>query len=338
MNAGLLVKLRPTGPWRIGSDTGARNRVDSIYHSDSLYAAVTSTMSRLGMFEEWLNATARGGPPAVAFASCFPFLDNINLVTPPLTHWPPTSPALMAARLRWKSARFVPLTVVQALISGQPLDENEWWIDGPSQCLLPNGRLGPFRSGLRSSAAVDRLTGATERHSTACTEFRSGAGLWTIVGFADDAARDRWQDPVKTAFRWLADSGFGGERSRGWGRSESPEFVEGELPGMILQVAPRAEGDTESAGPLPHWLLSLFAPDPADQVDWSRGNYSLLARAGRVDSSGELKKSLQMVAEGSVLYAVSALRGAAPDVAPEGCAHPVYRAGFAVAIPLPEAS
>ena len=30
--------------------------------------------------------------------------------------------------------------------------------------------------------------------------------------------------------------------------------------------------------------------------------------------------------------------GAAPDVAPEGFAHPVFRAGFALAIPLPEVS
>ncbi len=40
---------------------------------------------------------------------------------------------------------------------------------------------------------------------------------------------------MKAAFRLLADSGFGGERSRGWGRSETPEFVEGMLPGLIIE-------------------------------------------------------------------------------------------------------
>jgi hypothetical protein len=43
-----------------------------------------------------------------------------------------------------------------------------------------------------------------------------------------------------------------------------------------------------------------------------------------------------MVTEGSVLYAASELHGSAADVAPEGFAHPVFRAGFAVSIPLPE--
>jgi CRISPR type III-A-associated RAMP protein Csm4 len=458
MNPGLVVKLRPTGPWRIGTDSGERNRVDSIYHSDSLYAAVTSAVARLGSLEEWLDATARAATPAVCFSSCFPFVEEIGFVVPPRTIWPPASPALLSAHVRWKRARFVPLGIVQAVLAGQTLDEKDWAIDAPSECLVPAGRQGPFRTGLRWNAAVDRMTGAAERHSTACLEFRPGAGLWTIVSFAGEAARARWMDVVKAAFRWLADSGFGGERSRGWGRAESPEFVEGTLPDMILgsrdqgsgvgdqgleaavkasgpDILPLAAGgqgpgageaaaviasgpdvlpgppagEPEEPSPVPpveeppaeppapdpdpeppapppeplpeplgaeaapapespepgiesseaqappeppapgprplapvpavaaHWLLSLFAPAAADAVDWARGNYALVTRGGRIDSptaAGDLKKQLQMVAEGSVVYAAG-LQGSAPDVAPDGFAHPVFRAGFALAIPLP---
>jgi CRISPR type III-A-associated RAMP protein Csm4 len=451
MTPGLVVKLRPTGPWRVGPDSGARNRVDSIYHSDSVYAAVTAAMARLGAFEEWLDATARGGEPAVSFSSCFPFLDDIGFVVPPRTIWPPQSPSLMGARVRWKSARFVPLTMVQALVAGGRPDENAWSMDGPSECLVPAGRLGPFRSAVRWSAAVDRLSGSSERHSIACLEFRAGAGLWLVAAFQDEPAWERWRDRVKAAFRLLADSGFGGERSRGWGRSEAPEFTEGTLPEMILppvapaggpsvETAPSTEPPGEEsgagaiacqpqepltpapeevseasgtdaiasqpdapapseasdgstffdtadgaaysaretasavgvleleepvevaeepveeepvpeilpeeaaifeAGPKPHWLLSLFAPAKQDGVDWSRGNYWLVERSGRIDSpagSGELKKTLRMVGEGSVIYAPAPPRGAAPDVAPGGFPHPVFRAGFAVSVPLPEVS
>src|SRR5262245_42925284 len=235
MNPGLVVKLRPSGPWRIGPDSGARNRVDVVYHSDSLYSAITSAMSRMGRLEEWLDATARSATPAVCFGSCFPFVEETGFIVPPRTVWPPAAPSLMAGRVRWKSARFVPLTMVQAILAGEPLDENRWTVDGESGCLLPAGCPSPFRTSVRWSAAVDRLSGASERHSTACIEFRPGAGLWTIAGFADEAARDRWQDFVKAAFRLLADSGFGGERSRGWGRAEAPEFVEGDLPRMIIR-------------------------------------------------------------------------------------------------------
>ena len=446
MNPGLVIKLRPAGPWRIGPDSGARNRVDVIYHSDSLYSAVTSAMARLGGLEEWLDATARAVVPAVSFSSCFPFLDEIDFVIPPRTMWPPTLPSLMSAAVRWKSARFVPLTVVQALLAGRPLDKHKWAVDGASACLVPTGKPGPFRTGVRWSAAVDRLSGAAERHGTACIEFRSGAGLWTVVSFSSDAARDRWQDSVKAAFRLLADTGFGGERSRGWGRAEAPEFTEGLLPALIVgtgetedgaggqgsgvgeaqapseasvvattieplvienataegptpvppieepppaeppaadpdpvpepqpplpepepyppapspvpplpdplparSAAPGAESEPEAPTPdhprpltpgeAGFWLLSLFAPAPADTVDWARGSYIVLSRGGRVESpagSGELKKQVRMVAEGSVLYAGAAPCGAAPDVAPDGFAHPVFRAGFALAIPLPE--
>jgi CRISPR/Cas system CSM-associated protein Csm4 (group 5 of RAMP superfamily) len=173
---------------------------------------------------------------------------------------------------------------------------------------------------------------------------------------------------VKGALRLLADSGFGGERSRGWGRSEQPEFVEGTLPDLVLprtvtagaapdlapgEAAPEAatpEAEAPAETPAPgtrasapdpgtrHWLLSLFSPAAEDTVEWDKGNYAVVSRGGRIESAagyGELKKQLNMICEGSVLVAGEALRGAAPDVAPNGFPHPVYRAGFAVSIPIP---
>jgi CRISPR/Cas system CSM-associated protein Csm4 (group 5 of RAMP superfamily) len=107
-----------------------------------------------------------------------------------------------------------------------------------------------------------------------------------------------------------------------------------------MRVAPEREAaPAPSARLQAHWLLSLFTPAADDAVDWGRGSYAVLARGGRIDSpsgSGELKKQIQMVAEGSVLFSDGVPLGAAPDVAPDGFAHPVFRAGFALAIPLPE--
>ena len=355
MNPGLVVKLRPPGPWRNGPDSGARNRVDPVYHSDSLYSALTGAMRTLGHLEDWLDATARNPHgAAVRFSSCFPFQGDIGYVIPPRSVWPPMGGApVITPKVRWKSARYIPLALVDALLAKQVLDEDRWEIDGPSECLVPAGRPGPFRIAVRSSAAVDRLGGSADRHATACTEFFPGAGLWTVVSFADAEHLERWNGPVRAAFRLLADSGFGGERGRGWGRSEEPEFIEGELPDMILPprsvpaaLEPQPEAAAGETAPPPapappevsHWLLSLFTPAAEDAIDWERGNYSVIARSGRVDSParhGDLKKQLNMIAEGSVLVAARAPQGASPDVAPDGFPHPVYRAGFALAIPLP---
>jgi hypothetical protein len=85
--------------------------------------------------------------------------------------------------------------------------------------------------------------------------------------------------------------------------------------------------------------LSLYLPAGDDPVDWKRGSYSTLTRRGRIESSagwGRIKSSTLMIEEGSVLLAGGGeLRGAARDTAPAGFAHPVYRAGFAVTVPIP---
>ena len=310
-----LVRLRPTGPWRIGPPGGSREITDRLYRGDSLYSAVSSAMRYMGLLEEWLAATATNPEgSAVRLSSCFPFVEGADLVTPPRTLWPPAP----SAKLRWKSACLVPVAVVEALLSGQSLDEEAWSIDGASESLVPAGQAGPFRLSSRKNAAVDRLSGTASPHSTACLEFSPNSGLWCLV-----TSDDHWAEPVKSAFRWLADSGFGGERSRGWGRSETPVFSE--VSGVLASEQPSND----------FWLLAPYSPAADDEVKWDRGSYTVLTRGGWVSETSEAKKQVRLIAEGSVLSASSLLRGAAPNVAPDGFPHPVYRAGFAYAVPLP---
>lgn len=337
MNPGFIVRLRPTGPWRFGPASGARDRVDRIYHSDSLFSAISSAFARLGTVDEWLAATT-ASDAAVRLSSCFPFQGDTLFVAPPATHWPPAA----STRLRWRGARFVPLSLVRDLLAEKATDEARWMVDGASECVIPSdrGRSGPFRTAIRSNGAVDRITKQVFAHTTACLEFAPDAGLWAAVCFANEAAREQWQDRVKGAFRLLADSGFGGERSNGWGRAAAPEFTDGTLPNLIVRPAPAADASEAPVEPQSRqwWLLSLFTPSDADRVDWGRGQYSILVRGGRIESTaawGTEKKLTRMVAEGSVLMADSGLRGLAQDVAPEGFAHPVYRSGVALALPIP---
>jgi len=353
MSPGLLVKLRPTTPWRIAPDSGARDRVDAVYHSDSLFSAITIAMDRLGQREEWLAATTAVEDSAVRFSSCYPFQDETLLITPPRNLWPPPS----SSRVRWKAARFVPLSMVESLLKepeARVREDEGWIVDAETECLLPPGRFGkaqgPFRIGIRRTVAVDRFTGVTaDPVCTACLEFLHGAGLWFLVSFSNDEASERWKAPLQAALKLLADSGFGGERSHGWGRTEAPEIREGRFPALLMtppgpvtpEPSPAVEGENHVEPPpaaeTAYWLLSLFSPSASDSVDWHRGAYALVDRNGRTDSllrPGELKRSLRMVAEGSVLFASSPLRGAAPDVAPDNFPHPVYRSGFALAIPI----
>jgi CRISPR type III-A-associated RAMP protein Csm4 len=285
-------------------------------------------MGRLGMLDEWLDATARSSEPSVRFSSCFPYQGKTLLVVPPRNLWPPPP----SSKVRWKGARFIPLSVVESLAAGRGLSEDGWTIDGPSECLLPFSTPpvpGPFRVSVRSSAGIDRGGESVAPHSTACLEFAPGCGLWCVVHFSNNAAQDQWTKPLTAAFRLLSDSGFGGKRSQGWGRAETPEISEG-----LGELQFHTEGAANGA----YWLLSLFHPAASDTVEWSQGNYTLTTRGGRVESDarwGDHKKQTRMVAEGSVLVSASEPRGSAADVAPDGFPHPVYRAGFALAIPIP---
>jgi CRISPR type III-A-associated RAMP protein Csm4 len=332
-NLSFAVRFRPVGPWRFGPDSGARDRVDLIYHSDAFYSAVCAAMSQLGLAEEWLQATATSADaPAVRFSSFFPFIGDTLLVVPPRSLWPPPE----STKTRYKGAHFVPLSVIESLLSEKAIDEDRWAVDGESECLVvSNQGRGPFRVALRSSAGVDRLqNAAVEVHSTACLEFTRAGGLWTIVQFADESAISQWQARVRSALLLLADSGLGGERSRGWGRSEAPEWQ----PWLPPKGSSAQAGTSDQPGDRAQWLLSLYTPAENDAVDWKRGNYATVSRRGRIESSarwGEAKQPTTMIAEGSVLLASNELRGAASNVAPADFPHPVFRAGFAVTVSIP---
>lgn len=345
MQPAVLVRLRPRGPWRYGSGQGAQS-LDNTFRSDRVYSAVTLAMQQLGELDAWLDATARAKTPAVAFSSLFPFQAETLFAPPPASLWPPpaaqlTSPSpVFLAKMRWEAVQFVPLSLVETLVTGQPMLADQWAVDGESGCLLRRDRpsQSPFRFATRARAAVDRLNGLSQKaDASACVEFEAGSGLWLAIRFADKAAENAWSGRVQAALRVLTDSGFGGQRSSGWGQAAEPEWQTGTWPALLFpRLGGRRAAEDEMSSL--HWLLSLYVPAQGDGVNWRSGEYRMTERNGRVESragSGSLKKTVAMVAEGSVLNAERDLVGAAVDVAPDGFAHPVYRAGFALALRLP---
>ena len=314
----------------MGPDSGARDRAEPVLHSDAVYSAVCQALQKLGRLEEWLDNTARAEASHVRFSSLFPFAGDHLMVPPPRHVWPPPS----GNRTRWKAARFIPLSLVSPILGQESLDDDAWTIDTGSECLIPAAwpSGSPFRMSLRSAAGVDRLAaGNIDRHATACLEYSDNCGLWCAVAFSDESMENHWSEVVRSAFRLLADSGLGGERSRGWGRSEQPRFEP--LPEMPLADTIDLPESVERA----YWLLSLFSPGERDQIDWARGQYTIVTRSGRAEGArwGDVKLSSRMVTEGSVILAGAHPRGGARDVAPEGYPHPIYRSGFAYAIPVP---
>ena len=303
----LLIKLRPTGPWRIGPDSGARDRVDRVYHSDTLYSAVTAALAQFDLRDQWLAATAAaGGEPAVRFTSCFPFQGDTLFVPPPRHMWPPAA----ATRLRFKSTRFVPVEMVRALVDEKPLAEDRWIIDPASECLLRADRAsqgGPFRVAIRTSASVDRLNhGTVVVHSVAVLEFGERAGLWTLAVFRDEGARRTWKNPIQAAFRLLADSGFGGERSNGFGHSQIPLFQDCKLPDILLRPPATIKAIATSRLPLAYARASEIGREPVRESSHEAvaelpadAPGSLAVTPGPEPAAESLPASEAMVSEGA---------------------------------------
>ncbi len=334
MNPALLIRLRPSTPWRIGPSSGARAEASPIFRSDSLYSAVTLAFGQLGLLEEWLAATAGDlATPAVSFTSCFPWQRSLLYAPPPAGVWPPR---LASAKLRAKGVTLLPTTLIADLVQGKLPNEDDWVVDGHSGCLIPaasRSASGPFRFLTRSSAAVDRVSGGNVAvHSAACVQFAPAAGVWCAAQFSSPMTYATWAPRLQSAFKLLADSGLGGMRSRGFGRSRGADFRAGLLPELLF--GPAATPTSGGAW----WLLSLLSPSANDDIRWDAGSYRLEQRQGRVGSAaalGAAKLASTLVAEGSVLVASRAPVGCARDVAPAGAPHPVYRAGYAVALPIP---
>ncbi|HEY7304768.1 MAG TPA: hypothetical protein VH601_11670 [Bryobacteraceae bacterium] len=342
MQQALLIRLRPAGPWRYGPGDGGQDRVDTLYRSDRLYSAVTVAMRDLGFLQDWLSATAKA-PPSIAFSSLFPFQGDSLFAIPPATAWPPlptlvsTPSPVFLSKIRWKAAQFVPVALIDSLLTGHSILADQWLPDPESGCLLRRDRpsSSPFRITTRRAAAVDRLAqNSFEIRSTACVEFEAASGLWSVVRFSDESTESEWTGRIQAAFRLLSDTGFGGRRTSGWGQTQPPEFQRAPWPGLLFPKVAQSLAQRNGFANGNHagsqfWLLSLYSPATNDEVDWASGDYQLTLRAG-----GNTKL-LQMVAEGSVMAARSEPVGTIMDIAADGFSHPVYRSGIALALELP---
>ena len=174
--------------------------------------------------------TARSSSPAFALSSLYPFQGDVLYVVPPANLWPPpaglvTSPSpVFLTKVRWQAAKFVPTGLVETILTGQKVLADQWSPDPESACLLRRDRPSttPFRTVLRTGAPVDRITKeSSSAYTFAGVEFEPGAGFWTVVRFADEAASQTWGERIKGMFRLLADTGFGGRRSAGWGQMQA---------------------------------------------------------------------------------------------------------------------
>jgi CRISPR-associated protein Csm4 len=183
---------------------------------------------------------------------------------------------------------------------------------------------------------VDRVSSASAYYEVGRVTYAPGAGLALLVRFNDEAQRPAFAQLLTL----LGESGLGGRRSSGYGA-------------FAWELGPDLQLDLGTTGTRVV-LLSRYLPHEDELVALrsERAAYQLVRVGGWVYSMGrpsQRRQRVMMVSEGAVLDTSAApLRGRVADVRPvyrerrphpqvgsgNGTAHPVYRSGLALSVPI----
>lgn len=160
---------------------------------------------------------------------------------------------------------------------------------------------------------------APQPYHVASWRFANGCGLYLIIGYTDQQARDLAQDLLVS----LGLSGIGGKSSSGYGKCE---VTMSPLPDALLSKL-----EDLSAGYQMLLGTALPAEDELDEL-LQQGWYTLIRRGGFIRSQsyapGQLKKkTMYMLGPGSCLR--RRFRGGLHDLSDQG-GHPVWRSAHSL--------
>ena len=332
--------LRFRGPLHVAERGVGIEETAEFVHSDTLFSALCSVV-RLGWGESELEhflAPFRAGEPPFLVSSAFPFAGPVRFLPKPQLALP--SPPPDDARKRLRQTRWVSFGLFQAWLSGQlPGDAftPEAFLPAVAAWLLPSESRALPRSFTRDGiplwvrdvvprVAIDRVTSASQVFRSGRLRFGPESGLFVLVEWRDAS----WRPLVETALAELGQLGLGGLRSTGHGQFTLEPGEESDVP--------------EQEQPVGLVTLSLYAPtrhELAAGVLGPAARYDLVLRGGWIaspDGSSYRRRELRMISEGSLVAQPpgTTVRGHLVDVTPEvmRTVHPVYRYGFAFAVPV----
>lgn len=308
--------------------------------SDSLLAALLSRVAEWSGSRtvEAIVTALRAGSPAFAFTSAFPRAGQALFFPNPMG-----GEAGEGAKLKdLKKVALVSERTFRDRLSGQRLDQSMAhtpdglglndgviWVDHDDVSKLPGtlARGGAVWSvGRRPRVTVDRMAAASTLFFSGRTTYAPECGLWFGIHWKDRA----FEPVVRQGLLDLGHTGLGGERGVGFGSAEIEAVGALELP---------------DAGDDGHWVaLGRYWPR-ADEVSSLRhpgAAYTIQAVGGWIGSlayGGQRRKTIQMLAEGSVLgSAPRQSPGRLDDVRPtypgntNDDKHPIWRGGPIVAV------
>jgi CRISPR-associated protein Csm4 len=337
-----LFRLHFSGPVRFGVTGIGLEETDLTLAADGLTSAFLNALSEaLGAaaVAAFLSECQANRPPAI-FSNLFPFgpapenpSKSIEVLPRPLCAPPCTEEALRLFGKELKKLAWLRPHDTAAWLQTDPLPQDKLTkLVTASQGLVQQKENmddnGWYKEELRPRVALDRQDQGSSLWACAAVRFASRAGLYGLVRLREDF-RPAWLQ----AMRLLGDMGLGGERTYGYGEFQ----LEGPFP---------LGADWEPMLKLPagrYLLLSTYFPSTSERENLARAleAWDIEERRGYVVSGRHTttlkRKRVRFLKAGSIFQ--QPLQGALADVTPEehlalGLTHRVYRAGFALTLPL----
>ena len=330
--------------FHFGQLGGNQEEISVGFSSDSLFAALVHTAAQSmepSAFESLIESF-RDGDPGFLLTSAFPRAGDVRFYPMPLLRDRIDFEALGITLKDIKKTAYLSEGLFLRLLAGEPvsvvydpsvsfpLQGKTVWVSKAEYENLPEivkekGRIWTLEK--RPRVTLDRESSASSLFFTGHVDFATECGLWFGLSERKPAAFD-----IDGLLGKLADQGFGGVRSAGFGAAKLTKSDKIELPD--------ADGR--------RWItLSRYLPAPDEVPGVLEGEtaYSLDEIGGWLYSSSvrsERRRTVHMITEGSVLSGTGkSVYGEMTDVQPdyEGTrpvGHPVWRNGFAAAVGLAE--
>lgn len=309
--------------------------------SDSLFAAITARVAvlqgQLGV-QTWMDRFL-ADPPVFILTSAFPRAGSVRLFPVPMRTGRLADRDERVPHKTIKRLKFISESVFRKVLEGALLTElydekltfqsGQVLVSQEDLLALPEAvrqrKLAIWEVEQRARVALGRAQANSNLYFTGRTVFSPHCGLWFGVQWVQ--TDDALQAFLEEVLNDLGYAGLGGERSSGFGSAD-------------LQPAGSVAFSDYPGQP---WVsLSRYLPKQGESAALLHplAAYSLENVGGWVQSpqqKAERRRTIRMLAEGSVLGAVEGIPGRVVDVQPDyhgvqPLAHPVWRSGAAVAI------
>lgn len=312
-----IYKLHFTSPLHISNNREDYGVSLKTYSSDSFYAAITSTLSKLGI------DIPVDGYLGCVISSLFPYYQESTDSVATFFFPKPFSFSFELSDLnsvkRIKKVEWIDKTYLELIINGKDVSSDSLTNDIQGAYLTGNKIETDFiHSDVCERVAVDKNHGDSTPFYIDRLFFRNNSGLF-FMAEGDTSLLDK-------ALPLLSLEGIGTDRNVGYG------LFSFEKKSIKISLPDKADYGLS---------LSVFIPEDSEQLKTLVNNnscYELQKRGGWISTApyNSLRKNtIYALMPGSVLYGTGAICGKIVDLAPQGLIkHPVWRCGRSLFIPI----